>query len=254
LGDAQLGEYTRRSRSKGASKVPRRGSGQKRVAPRPDGLTSAKAVEVALEAGGWKKSLKSMRASIDDAAGAVNLLRSTLQELAPMWRSLSRLEEAVRDTGRIETAARPVGEAPTAGAPQSRPVAGEASRPEPTRAAEAARSFEAAAVARKPARRVVEGRAIRPAAGSSAVHSYTLTVEDTKRRVDLVPLHRALRSVPGVRDMALLGYTNGIATVTLDARSGLEPPALEAAIADTTSRECKIWARSADTFLVRVGT
>ncbi len=233
--------------------MPRRGSGQKRTAPRPDGLTGAKAVEAALEAGGWKKSLKSIRTSIDDAAGAVNLLRSTLQELAPMWRSLSRLEEALRDTGRGETAAGPAGGVPIAGTPQRRAVAGETSPPEPTPAAKATHPFEAAAVARKPARRVVEGRAIRPAAGSSAVHSYTLTVEDTKRRVDLVPLHRALRSVPGVRDMALLGYTNGIATITLDARSGLEPPALEAAIADTTSRECRIWARSADTFLVKVG-
>jgi hypothetical protein len=211
-------------------------------------VTGGEAAGVALEAEGWKDSLKSVQTSIDDAAGAVNLLCSTLQEFAPMWRSLGQLEETLRDTGRSETAAGPVGEVPIADAQQPRPAAGETAPLEPARAA------EAAPVAPKPPRRVVAGRAIRPAGGDSGIHSYTLTVEDTKRRVDLVPLHRALRSVPGVRDMALLGYTNGIATITLDMRSGLEAPALEAAIAGTTSRECKIWARSADTFLVRVGT
>jgi hypothetical protein len=53
--------------------------------------------------------------------------------------------------------------------------------------------------------------------------------------------------------MALVGYTNGVATVALEARSSLEAPAIEAAIADTTERECRIWARGPDNFLVRVG-
>jgi hypothetical protein len=103
-------------------------------------------------------------------------------------------------------------------------------------------------------RPLAAARASRPAEGQAGVYSYTVTVEDTRRRVNLVPLHRALRSVPGVRDMSLLAYTNGIATIALDSRSDLEAAALEAAIAGTTSQECKIWARGPDSFLVRVGT
>ncbi len=171
-----------------------------------------------------------------------------------MWRTLVQFEEALRTTGLSETAARPISEGATA----DTSAAGVLAEPPQveTTAREVGRTPEAAVGAPGALRPLVAARASRPARPAEIQanpFACTLTVEDTKRRVDLVPLHRALRSVPGVRDMTLLAYTNGIATIALDSRAGVEVPALEAAIAGTTNRECKIWARSPDSFLVRVG-
>ena len=243
-----MSEDSKRSHRDGESKAPRRGSGRKSSGPLPGGQTTGGVAGVASEAEAWKDSLKSIQESIHEATGAVNLLRAALQEFAPAWRSLSQLGEVLRDAGPGETTAAANGEGAAGGTPEAGALAAEAPPFEPAAAREAAPTAEPAAVAPGAA------HAARPTGGQAGAYSYTLTVEDTRRRVNLVPLHRALRSVPGVRDMSLLGYTNGVATIALDSRSGLEAPALESAIGGTTSRECKIWARGPDSFLVRVGT
>ena len=46
--------------------------------------------------------------------------------------------------------------------------------------------------------------------------TYRITVEDKRRGVDLVPLHRALLAMDGVKDMSLLSYNNGVALVALE--------------------------------------
>ena len=53
--------------------------------------------------------------------------------------------------------------------------------------------------------------------------TYRLTVEDKRRGVDLVPLHRALLGMDGVRDMSLLSYSNGTAIVALETTVELIP-------------------------------
>lgn len=225
------------------TKAPRRRSGRGSAGPPPEGAAPG-------EAGTWAASLKEIQKSIDDAAGAVNQLRAALQEMAPMWRTLVQLEETLRTTGLGETTARPTSEGSTADTSAAGVRAVEAPQVETT-VREAGQIPEAAAPGA--VRPLAAARTSRPGEGRAAAFGYTITVEDTKRRVDLAPLHRALRSVPGVRDMSLLAYTNGIATIALDSRADIEAPALEAAIAGTTNRECKIWARSPDSFLVRVG-
>ena len=66
--------------------------------------------------------------------------------------------------------------------------------------------------------------------------TYRVTVEDKRRGVDLVPLHRALLGMEGVRDMSLLSYSNGVAIVSLDTLDELDPDALCAAIARAMGR------------------
>ena len=250
-----MADNTEDSHNDEEPKAPRRRSGRGSSGALPEGVASGEAAAAPAEAGSWMDSLKEVQKSIDGATGAVNQLRAALQEMAPMWRTMVQLEEALRTTGLSETAARPTSEGSAADTSAAGVLAAEGPQVETT-AREAVQTPEAAVGAPGALRPLVAARATRPARPSEAqavAFAYTLTVEDTKRRVELAPLHRALRSVPGVRDMSLLAYTNGIATIALDSRAGLEAPALEAAIAGTTNRECKIWARSPDSFLVRVG-
>ena len=53
--------------------------------------------------------------------------------------------------------------------------------------------------------------------------TYRITVEDKRRGVDLVPLHRALLGMDGVRDMSLLSYNNGVAIVSLETMRRARP-------------------------------
>lgn len=74
--------------------------------------------------------------------------------------------------------------------------------------------------------------------------TYRVTVEDKRRGVDLVPLHRALLGMDGVRDMSLLSYSNGVAIVSLDTLDELSPDALCAAIARAMSRKATVEAHN----------
>lgn len=70
--------------------------------------------------------------------------------------------------------------------------------------------------------------------------TYRITVEDKRRGVDLVPLHRALLGIEGVRDMSLLSYNNGIAIVSLEATRDIEPETVREAVSHAMSREARI--------------
>jgi len=82
--------------------------------------------------------------------------------------------------------------------------------------------------------------------------TYRITVEDKRRGVDLVPLHRALLGMDGVRDMSLLSYSNGVAIVAVDTVDELEPPTLEGAISRAMARPAKVEVHNDTTMVVKL--
>ncbi len=82
--------------------------------------------------------------------------------------------------------------------------------------------------------------------------SYRITVEDKRRGVDLVPLHRALLGMSGVNDMSLLSYNNGVAIVALDTTTDLDPEVLRACIARAMSRDAKVEVHNEHTMVVKL--
>lgn len=82
--------------------------------------------------------------------------------------------------------------------------------------------------------------------------NYRITVEDKRRGVDLVPLHRALLGIEGVSDMSLLSYSNGTAIVALEATVEIKPDALGAAVAHAMAREVKVEVHNEQTMVVKL--
>jgi len=82
--------------------------------------------------------------------------------------------------------------------------------------------------------------------------SYRITVEDKRRGVDLVPLHRALLGMDGVRDMSLLSYNNGVAIVSLEMTGELDPDALGDCISRAMSRGAKVETHNEHTLVVKL--
>ena len=69
---------------------------------------------------------------------------------------------------------------------------------------------------------------------------YRITVEDKRRGVDLVPLHRAMQGLENVRDMSLLWYNNGVAIVLIETVGALDPETLREAVGRAMARETKM--------------
>ncbi|MBI5285536.1 MAG: hypothetical protein HY874_10625 [Chloroflexi bacterium] len=82
--------------------------------------------------------------------------------------------------------------------------------------------------------------------------TYRITVEDKRRGVDLVPLHRALLGMDGVRDMSLLSYSNGVAIVSIEMVDELDPGALEGAVARAMARSAKVEVHNDTTMVVKL--
>jgi len=82
--------------------------------------------------------------------------------------------------------------------------------------------------------------------------TYRLTVEDKRRGVDLVPLHRALLGMDGVRDMSLLSYSNGVAIISVEMMHELAPEILEQAVARAMSRGAKVEVHNDTTMVVKL--
>jgi hypothetical protein len=81
---------------------------------------------------------------------------------------------------------------------------------------------------------------------------YRITVEDKRRGVDLVPLHRALLGMDGVRDMSLLSYSNGTAIVALETTNELDPDTLGKAVAHAMAREVKVEVHNEQTMVIKL--
>ena len=82
--------------------------------------------------------------------------------------------------------------------------------------------------------------------------SYRITVEDKRRGVDLVPLHRAMLSMDGVRDMSLLSYNNGVAIVALEMTEELNPDALGDQVARAMARGATVEVHNEHTMVVKL--
>jgi hypothetical protein len=82
--------------------------------------------------------------------------------------------------------------------------------------------------------------------------TYRVTVEDKRRGVDLVTLHRALLGMDGVRDMSLLSYSNGVAIVALEMVDELDPQSLESAVTRAMSRGAKVEVHNDTTMVVKL--
>ena len=82
--------------------------------------------------------------------------------------------------------------------------------------------------------------------------TYRLTVEDKRRGVDLVPLHRALLGMDGVRDMSLLSYSNGTAIVALETTVELDPDLLAKAVSRAMARDVKVEVHNEQTMVIKL--
>lgn len=82
--------------------------------------------------------------------------------------------------------------------------------------------------------------------------TYRITVEDKRRGVDLVPLHRALLSMDGVRDMSLLSYNNGVAIVALETTGDLDSDELGKFVSRAMSRPARVEQHNEHTFVVKL--
>jgi hypothetical protein len=81
---------------------------------------------------------------------------------------------------------------------------------------------------------------------------YRITVEDKRRGVDLVPLHRAMQSIDNVKDMSLLSYNNGVAIVAVESIGAVDSEVLRAAVARAMSRETNIEVHNEQTMVVKI--
>jgi hypothetical protein len=82
--------------------------------------------------------------------------------------------------------------------------------------------------------------------------TYRITVEDKRRGVDLVPLHRALLGMDGVKDMSLLSYSNGVAIVAVETANGIDPDALNRSVSRAMARAVKVEVHNDTTMVVKV--
>jgi hypothetical protein len=205
----------------------------------------------------WRDSLESVRRSIDEATAAVGLLRATLHEMAPLWRSLEQLEQALTSSdlaGTIDQATAAAQEAVAKSAslaPRPVTVSEDVATPEREESEVEAPWSESPALSHagrtRPALDV-------PTMATGFQFSYTVTVEDVGAKVKLVPLHQSLSQVQGVRELSLKSYANGIAVVCIDSEVELEAQVLQEAISDGMSKACRITAGEGPSFLVRMSS
>ncbi|MDI6858536.1 MAG: hypothetical protein QME71_09520 [Dehalococcoidia bacterium] len=233
---------------------------------------------------GWTEALRSVQKSIDDAAEAIRFLRRTMQDMAPLWQSLTNLEDALRgsvpsqrsvedartptpfprpvvptlvedvDEEEPEVVPEPAEEPPKAAVtPQDvgwesfRRRSEERARPQPRREPEEAPEPVALEprAALKPVTLVPDD--------TIAAYSYRMTVEEPGKPVDLVPLHQALNNVAAIRNLSLIGYMNGVASIAIEATEEIAAAEVESAISKTLKQECSVMTHDESTLLVQIG-
>jgi hypothetical protein len=213
--------------------------------------TDAERMAAALAA--WRQSLESAKRSIDEATTAVGLLNATLREMAPLWRSLGQLQRALTDVDWAQAMDEATAEAEEALAKAT------GLRPSPVAVSQPAAApeleepdTEAAPTISGPDRPL--SRLELPTSDGGAPYSYTVTVEEVGSRVKLIPLHRSLSQVEGVRELSLKSYTNGVAVVSIDSEVELEAPVLEEALSTGMHQVCRVISGEGPSFLARMGS
>ena len=80
-----------------------------------------------------------------------------------------------------------------------------------------------------------------------------MTIEDRKGPIELMQLHRSLTSIPSVRNVSLLNYVNGVASLSLEATDEVQPSELENAVKKTMKRSCSVVPHESNVILIQVG-
>jgi hypothetical protein len=204
------------------------------------------------EAASWEVAARRLEQGLQDNSRQVREFAARLDAILP---ALDRLLGAPESPGL--SLVRPQAEPSTDGEWDGRPRVpstefGESPRPavlrDPSPQTATARQLEEEPVA--PAAH------LRPVARDSMderlPRQYRITVEDKRRGVDLVPLHRAMQGLQNVRDMSLLSYSNGVAMVLVETVGALEPEILREAVGRAMARETLIEVHNESTMVVKV--
>jgi hypothetical protein len=228
----------------------------------------------------WTEALHSVQRSIDGAADAIRFLRATIQEMGPLWRSLGGLEEVLHAFDKQEAQSPGTAQATAAEPTPPAPEQEEAELPDhiiplTQRAAQGAQgeqgwqswrrkavgggkapvweeADEAPAMPVGPPRATLKPVTLVPDE-TPAPYAYKVTVEDRKSPIELVQLHRAFLSIPAVRNLSLLNYVNGVASISLETTEEVEPPDFESAIRKTMKKSCSVLPHESNTILIQVG-
>jgi hypothetical protein len=256
---------------------PQEPPAQDAVAELPDAIATGDGMPEAMAA--WTEALRSVERSVNDAAEAIRFLRATIQQMAPLWRSLGGLEDALhgfeeqprrRAEPQALDEARPApplqydeeSEAETAPSPVSRrdetaPLERDwllqrrkVLPKERTPKLDEAESQWAPPAG--PPRPVPKPVTLVPD-DTPAPYAYKVTIEDRKSPIELLQLHRALTSIPSVRNLSLLNYVNGVASLSLETTDEIQPLELENAIKKVMKRSCSVVPHESNVILIQVG-
>ncbi len=228
----------------------------------------------------WTEAFASVQKSIDEAATAIRSLREMLQPIVPLMRSLGVLEDALRGFAIEPLEAQPASKkaadiAPLPAEQPRRAAADEDTTPPPEALEEVppepawqswrprpggrerptrwtGQEEDAGTVAIGPPRATLKPVTLVPD-DTVAPYSYRVTVEDPRKPLELVPLHQALSTMPAVRNMSLVSFINGVASIALESTEEILPPDIENAIHKTMKRSCSVLPHDENTILVQVG-
>jgi hypothetical protein len=200
----------------------------------------------------WQETLRGLEEKVREATEAINFLRESLREVAPLLRGVGELDTALRSL----TGATPGPRAYPSGVPASGLDVPPAAPAASTTAAEGPWSDDLPSTPES-SPPVAEKPATRPTGLDLLPQSYTVTVEDRQEddrrsKVDLAPLHRALMDMEGVRDLRLVGYAHGIATIALELQGEIDVSKMQSAIGEAMQRECTVLARDEQRIHVRM--
>ena len=245
------------------------------VAESPDAIATGDGMPEAMAA--WTEALRSVERSINDAAEAIRFLRATIQQMAPLWRSLGGLEDALHgfEEGPHRGAepqalddARPA--SPLQYDEEPEPAPSPVSRRDETAPLERDWLLQRRKVLpkeRTPKLDEAESQWAPPAGpprpvpkpvtlvpdDTPAPYAYKVTIEDRKGPIELLQLHRALASIPSVRNLSLLNYVNGVASLSLETMDEIQPPELENAVKKVMKRSCSVVLHESNVILIQVG-
>jgi hypothetical protein len=228
---------------------------------------------------GWTEALRSVERSINDATEAIRFLRATIQQMAPLMRSLGGLEDALssfEEQPRRRSEPQPLRVEQT-GAPlryEDSEEEAEAGPPRPLpsdnvgRAEREWRPQQPKSIAKDkgPQWEEADSGWVPPAGArpapkpvtlvpdeTPAPFAYKVTIEDRKNPVELLEVHRALTSIPSVRNLSLLNYVSGVASISLETTDEIQPPELENAIKKVMKRSCSVVPHESNVILIQVG-
>lgn len=207
----------------------------------------------------WEQALDRLEQSLREAAADIVLLRRSLQSSAKEARQAGPELVSGPEPG-PEPAPEPV--------PESAPNAAESWEAAPESASPTAEPTPIASEQAKPKRESqrlsafdrlwdrVEQEKLEKAENESGKkqeadeperrglealpQQYLMTVEDRESKVDLVPLHRSLAGLPGMEEVSLVSYANGVAVVSMRVEGELSLEKLGEVVATAMDRECEV--------------